>query len=95
MFLILCELRKNRSEEGLQREIHEVIKTIVQRSVGKRNRKGRKMCAGAGPGWPNVQGGGSLCQLALLRTVPTLVLEEEPTLVSCYILTAKPAGSRD
>lgn len=53
------------------------------------------MCAGAGPGWPNVQGGGSLCQLALLRTVPTLVLEEEPTLVSCYILTAKPAGSRD
>lgn len=43
MFLILCELRKNRSEEGLQREIHEVIKTIVQRSVGKRNRKGRRM----------------------------------------------------
>ena len=41
MFLILCELRKNRSEEGLQREIREVIKTIVQRRAGKRNRKGR------------------------------------------------------
>lgn len=40
MFLILHELRKNRSEEGLQREIHEVIKTIVQTRAGKRNRKG-------------------------------------------------------
>ena len=53
------------------------------------------MCAGAAAGWPHVEGGGSLCQLALLRTVPTLVLEKEPTLVSCYILPARPAGGRD
>lgn len=56
VFLILRELRKNRSEEGLQREICEVIKTIVQRRAGKRNRKGRRMAEMYEPKEPDDSG---------------------------------------
>lgn len=49
-------MRKNRSEEGLQREIRGVIKTIVQRGVRKRDREERRMAEMCNPKEPGGSG---------------------------------------